>query len=64
MTNIKALRNRAGLTQEELATMLGVGRTAVTMWEIGENLPPTKLLPALAAALGCTIDELLQPAEQ
>ena len=59
MSKIKTLREKQGFTQEELAAKIGVGRTTVTMWEIGENLPPTRILPMLAATLHCTIDELL-----
>ena len=59
MKRLRLLRQAAGLTQDELAQMLGVGRTAVTMWETGVNMPTAKLLPHLAAALHCTVDELL-----
>ena len=57
---IKSLRKEKKLTQEALATLLGVERTTVTMWESGQNTPPTKYLVALADALGCTLDELLR----
>lgn len=33
------LRERAGLSQEQLAQALGVGRTAVTRWETGAREP-------------------------
>lgn len=57
---IKALRKAKNLTQEALAALLGVERTTVTMWETGQNTPPTKYLVTLADALGCTLDELLR----
>lgn len=56
---IKQIREEKGLTQQQLADLLNVGRTVVTMWESGENTPPTKHLAPLASALGCTVDELL-----
>lgn len=34
---IKAIRLRAGLTQEQLAKRLAVTRDAVASWEIGRN---------------------------
>lgn len=37
--NIKRLRNIAELTQEDLATIAGVTRGAVSQWEIGESEP-------------------------
>jgi DNA-binding XRE family transcriptional regulator len=58
---LKIARKRYGVTQDELAKRLGVGRTTVTMWETGANMPPTKYLVAIAEALGCTVDELLKP---
>lgn len=55
---IKELRMSANLTQEQLANVLGVNRSAVAMWESGEALPRADKLPELAKILGCTIDEL------
>ena len=46
------------MTQKQLAGKLGVSLSAVGMWELGLRNPPAKKLPALAAALGCSIDEL------
>lgn len=51
-------RQRAGLTQQELAEGLHVSRTAVTMWETGQSWPSAALLPKLAETLLCSIDEL------
>ena len=56
---IRAIRKSRNMTQEELASSLNVSRTAVTMWETGQSLPRTELLPRLAEILGCTVDELL-----
>ena len=51
-------RQRAGLTQQELAEGLHVSRTAVTMWETGQSWPSAALLPKLAETLLCSIDDL------
>ena len=51
-------RQRAGLTQQQLAEGLNVSRTAVTMWETGQSWPSAALLPKLADVLLCSIDEL------
>lgn len=37
--NIRRYRKQAKLTQEELAKLVGVGRTSVTQWENGEQTP-------------------------
>lgn len=52
-------RKALGMTQQELADKTGVGRTTVTMWETGAGNPRIQVLPALARALRCTVDELL-----
>ena len=40
--NIRQLRKKQNLTQEQLADKVGVNRNVVTMWETGKNTPPTK----------------------
>ena len=60
MNNLKACRERASLTQQELADIINVDRSAISKWETGEFLPRTDKLPAIAKALDCTIDELLK----
>lgn len=56
---IREARKSAKLTQQELARKLGVSRTTVTMWETEKNTPPTRMLPAIAEIMGCSVDELL-----
>lgn len=41
-----------------LAEQLGVKQTTVAMWETNGSYPRAEMLPAIAAALGCTIDAL------
>lgn len=55
---LKALRQRRGLTQQELADRLGVSNKSVSRWESG-GYPDVPLLVPLARALGVTVDELL-----
>lgn len=58
MTNIKLLREKAGLTQEALANLLSLDRTTVTKWETGESMPRSDKLPELAKILKCEIGDL------
>lgn len=58
--NIKKAREKAGLTQQELADKLGVGQSAVAMWESQKALPRTDKLPALAKVLKCSVSALLK----
>ena len=61
--NIKILRLEKGLTQEELASSLGVSAQAVSKWETGNTFPDGSLLVPLANKLGVSLDELFDNAE-
>ena len=56
--NIKRLRLKKNLTQEQLATKLGVSAQAVSKWETSETYPDGALLIPLANALEVSLDEL------
>ncbi len=56
---LQELRRRKGLTQEELAEILFVSRTAVSKWESGRGYPNIDSLKAIARFFGITVDELL-----
>ena len=56
--NIKRLRLDKNLTQEQLATRLGVSAQAVSKWETSETYPDGALLVPLANELGVSLDEL------
>ena len=53
-------RNRAGLTQAELASRLGVTNKAVSKWETGKTKPTTNVLRKMAVLFQLSMDELLQ----
>ena len=53
------MRNRKGLTQEELAQVLYVSRTAISKWESGRGYPNIDSLKAIAAYFSVTVDDLL-----
>ncbi len=55
---IKQLRYKAGLTQEQLATRLGISAQSVSKWENCVAMPDITLLPLLAEVFGVSIDEL------
>lgn len=61
---IKALRQRAGLTQAALADLLGLSQQAVASWESGERSPRASDIPRLADALKCPIGELFGEEEE
>lgn len=55
---LEELRKDRGMTQKELASLTGVQQNTVSQWETGDRKPSSTVLPRLANALGCTIDEL------
>ena len=56
---IRALREKRGYTQKELAEKLSVSDKAVSKWETGRGLPDITLLEPLAKTLGVSVTELL-----
>ena len=56
---IKALREKRGLTQRQLADQIAVSDKAVSKWETGLGLPDLTLLESLGSALGVSVAELL-----
>lgn len=58
MTNIRTLRQKAELSQAELAKKLGVTQGTVSQWESGQILPATAKLVKIAEALRCTVSDL------
>ena len=56
---LQELRKNKGLTQEELAEVLFVSRTAVSKWESGRGYPSIDSLKEIANYFSVTIDELL-----
>ena len=56
---LQELRKRKGITQEELAALLYVSRTAVSKWESGRGYPNLDSLKALSTVFSVTVDELL-----
>lgn len=56
---IKQLREEKGLTQEELASKVHIGREAVSKWERGKTSPDSSVLLILSEIFNVTINEIL-----
>lgn len=56
---LQNLRKSRGLTQEELAEILFVSRTAVSKWESGRGYPNIDSLKEIAKFFSVSIDDLL-----
>lgn len=57
--NIKELRKRQGITQEELSARIGVHENTIRLWEKGMREPRSSDIAKLCEVLGCTESELL-----
>ena len=56
---IAELRKEKGLTQAELADLLGVTHQAVSQWERSETFPDILTLPKIAEIFGENLNSLL-----
>lgn len=56
---LQELRKQRGLTQEELAELLYVSRTAISKWESGRGYPNIDSLKAISKYFSVSLDELL-----
>lgn len=57
---IKALRENAELTQEQLAKKAGVNHSYISLLETGQRMPTVKTADKIAAALGVTLADLFR----
>lgn len=56
---MKTQRKTLRLSQAQVAAAVGRDRSTVTSWELGRQRPDVDVLPALAAVLQLTIEQLL-----
>ena len=56
---ISNLRKEKGMTQKELAEILGITDKAVSKWERDLAYPDTALIPQIAELFGISTDDLL-----
>ena len=58
-TNLRGLREAAGVSLRELARRTGQHPSNVSFWERTGKLPKSDVLVSMAKALGVTVDEVL-----
>jgi putative molybdopterin biosynthesis protein len=61
--NLRLARQARGFSQQQLASMAGVSRQAVSAVESGHSDPSLRVALALARALGLSVEELFGPGE-
>lgn len=57
--NLKQLRQKTGLRQEDVAKMVGVERSTLSNWERGAKQPSLDILVELSQLFGVSLDELV-----
>ena len=57
--NLLRLRSEHNMTQEQLASLLGVSRQSVAKWEADRSYPEMDKLIKMTGIFGCTLDELV-----
>ena len=58
MNAFEYYRKKSGLSQQEVATKLGLDQTAVSAWEKSKKMPRAERMPSIAALFQCSIDDL------
>lgn len=58
-SRLRVLRVDRGLTQEQLALEVGVGKGAISQWERDGTEPSFAALTTIARVLGVSLDELI-----
>ena len=56
---VKRLREEKGITQTQLAELIGVSSKAVSKWETSKGLPDISLIEPLSKALGVSVLEIM-----
>ena len=57
---LRTLRTRAGLTQQDVAAVLGTGANRISDWETGRYEPTLPVLKRFAEMYGMTVSGILQ----
>lgn len=63
-TNLKRIRQKKRMTQQQLAEQLGVSRQAICLWEADKREIRASVLPKIADTLKVNINELVRVIEK
>lgn len=58
--SIRAARENAGYSQADLARILHIDQSSVSLWETGKSFPRAAMLLKLSGLFGCSVDFLLE----
>lgn len=60
--NAKAFMKQNGITASKLSQITGIGKSSISQYLSGKNEPSSERVEAIAAAIGCTPDDLFTTA--
>ncbi len=60
MENLRIMRYKKHLTMRELSKKAGVAVSSICSYENGKSKPQKAKVEALAKALGCTIEDIME----
>ncbi len=63
LSGLRSCRKAADISQADLARALGTSRESISAWESGKYWPSASVLPMLAEACRCRIEDLYLPEE-
>lgn len=58
--NIKRIRKEKGITQQNLADLIGKGKSTVQKYELGITCPPLDVIRKICVALDCDFHDIVQ----
>ena len=64
MIAIKEIRSARGMTQNELAERLHTTVATISRYESGQREPTLTMAAEIAAALNCSVDDLVERKEE
>lgn len=60
MVRIREIRESQALSQKDLADMTGIHRVCISRYETGQRGLDLETAAIIAAALNCTVDDLIE----
>ena len=61
MHKVSDMRKAKGITQEEMAKILGIGESTLSMYESGQRTIPSEVAKKIAVILGVEIKDIFLP---
>jgi len=58
---LRELREHQGMTQEQLASAIGISHELIALYELGRVAIPSRVAAELSHGLSCRISELYRP---